>query len=427
MVDLVARVIPTVVNITAHRVLMAPDDSANAAVFPHIREAVGSGFIVDPLGYIATNRHVIDGAYEIAVTFSDGRTVDARLVFESTVVDMAFLKVDLDRPLPAVTLAANQKIEIGSRVIAVGNPLGLGTSVSAGIVSALDRNIKESPYDDFIQTDAAINHGSSGGPLFNEDGEVIGINTALFSSVDNGGSQGLGFAIPGRDIAFLIDQLKRYKRIRVGWFGARTQKLTPDMAEALTYPGVFGAIVATVTQGSPAGLAGLRPGDVIETVGNQPVLDTTTIERAAALSLGKTLPLRVWRDGVELAMTAEIVEAQDHGSLLPHDGAAKGPRFASAADMGLRLTAIDEAARVRFGLSPEVQGLLVSGVSSGSAADEAGLRTGDVIVSAQMTAVSGLAGLQALIDAQAKKGHHRIIVLLQAQGGQRWVALPLRQ
>ena len=427
VVDVVAKVIPTVVSISTHRIA-APsgDDRGKSASFSRINAASGSGFIVDPEGYIATNRHVVDDAYEIIVTFSDGRTAEARLLFKSTAVDLAFLKVDLDKPLPAAKLAANQNLRVGERVLAIGNPLGLGMSVSAGIVSAIDRNIKESPYDAFIQTDAAINHGSSGGPLVNSDGEVVGINTALFTSVDNGGSQGLGFAIPGRDVTFLIDEPKRYKSIRVGWLGLNTQKLTRDMAEALQFPGVFGAIVATVVPGSPASKAGIYPGDIVQSFDDEPIVDTTTLSRATALSLGKHVVLRLWRDGLSFTLPLTIEEADEpHGSLLVQMP-VKAPRFASAIDLGLALTPMNDEPRPHSAPTAGGTGLRVADVAGGSAAQEAGIRNGDIIVSAQMVPIATLDGFEALMKDQAQKGRRSIVVLVQAAGGERWVALPLR-
>ena len=426
MTALVARILPTVVSITTHGIGVEPKGAADRPdETQKIYEAHASGFIVDPSGYIATNRHVVDGVYDIAVTFSDGRTVEAKVVWKSTVVDVAFLKVERERPLAAVTLAADQRIEIGERAIAVGNPLGLGISVSAGIVSAVDRNIKQSPYDDFIQTDAAINHGNSGGPLFNEDGEVIGINTVIYAAVDNGGSEGLGFAIPGRDVAFLIDQLKRFKEIRAGWLGARTQKFTPDMATALGYRGVTGAIVADVEPDSPAASVGLRLGDIVETVEGQPVVDRTTLARAAALSLGKTLTLGVWRDGKSTEIPVRIVEdKRAHGARNPQD--ARHPRFKTAADMGLDLSPIEAGVRARFKLPDAVEGLVVTTVARESAASEAGVRVGDVFVSAQMAPLRTTAALQALIDEQSGRDLSRIIVLARSpDGSRRWITLPV--
>ncbi len=429
MVDLVARLIPTVVNVTAHHVTAPPRDAAatQGAAFARVRTGVGSGFVIDPSGSIVTNRHVVEGAYDLTVTFSDGRTVPAQLVWTSMAVDVAFLKVSVDKPLPVATLAADQSVRIGQRVIAIGNPLGLGTSVSAGIVSAVDRDIKESPYDAFIQTDAAINHGNSGGPLFNEAGEVVGINSALYTSTSNGGSQGLGFAIPGRDVIFLIDEFKRYGRVRAGWLGLNAQKLTSDMAEALRFPGFFGAIVATVAPNSPAAAAGLRSGDIVQTFGDEPIEDATTLNRATALSLGKHVQLGLWRDGKPLTVSVTIAEdPQSHGAAAQPYMDASGPRFASTGDMGLLLAPLTGELRQRFKLQAGVRGLVVTAVAEDSVAQEVGLRAGDVIVTAQMQPATDVDDLDRLILTQASSGRHAMIVLVQASGGERWVALPLR-
>jgi serine protease Do len=423
--DLVAKVLPTVVNITAHRVSV-PAARAESAGFTGVRQSVGSGFVVDPSGFIVTNNHVIEGAYEITVTFADGRTVPAKRAGESTCVDVAFLQVDVGKPIPAVTLAAGNGLRIGDRVFAIGNPLGLGTSVSAGIVSALDRNIKESPYDDFIQTDAAINHGNSGGPLFNEAGEVVGINTALFSSSTSGGSEGLGFAIPGRDVTFLIDQVKHYGHVRAGWLGVNTQKLTPELSQGLKYPGTYGAIVATVVPDSPAALAGIQSGDVVQTFEDEPVYDVTTLNRAAAMALGKTVKLGIWRESGVISVSATLTEDKRSHYAAGGDSDIAAPHFANTEDLGLELAPMSDDLAKRFKLPAGQQGLVVTGVAADSAAYEAGLRTGNVIVTIKRIPVKTVDAIEQVIADEASAGRGRVIAFVQASGGERWIALPIR-
>ena len=254
VVALLPKVIPTVVAIHTRRVAQADGDSVKPDKAPKIERAEGSGFIVSADGFIATNKHVVSGAYEVAVVLHDGTTIEARIVWESAVVDVAFLKIEAGHPLQAATLAPDGSLSLGQRVVAIGNPMGLGISASAGIVSALGRNLDQSPYDDFIQTDAAINPGNSGGPLFDLAGQVVGMNSILWTAGSNQGSQGLGFAIPGADITFLIDQIRRDGRIACGVLGVHAQKLTPAIAAGMDVPGFGGVIVATIDRDSAAEL-----------------------------------------------------------------------------------------------------------------------------------------------------------------------------
>ena len=256
---------------------MAPDQPSG---HPHRMQSLGSGFIIDPEGYVVTNNHVIEGADEITVTLQDNTTLKATLVGHDDRTDLALLKVQSDKPLPAVKFGDSDAARVGDWVLAIGNPFGLGGSVTAGIVSARGRDIQQGPYDDFIQTDAAINKGNSGGPLFNMAGDVIGINTAILSP--SGGSIGLGFAIPSGEARVVVDQLRQYHRARRGWLGVRIQQVTPDIAETLGLHGSDGALVAGVNTGGPADRAHLQNGDVILTFNGQKLHEMRTLPRVVA-------------------------------------------------------------------------------------------------------------------------------------------------
>ena len=278
---------------------------------PHGRgQALGSGFIIDPAGFIVTNNHVIEGADEITVTLHDGTSLKAKLVGRDERMDVALLKVESDTPLPAVPFADSDGSRVGDWVLAIGNPFGLGGSVTAGIVSARGRDIRQGPYDDFIQTDAAINRGNSGGPLFNMDGEVIGINTAIYSP--SGGSIGIGFAIPANAAKVVVAQLKDFGRAKRGWLGVQIQQVSPDIAEGVGLHTPHGAMVAGVSDNGPAAAAKIRGGDIILKFNGQEVKEMRTLPRIVAeTEIGKSVPVVLWRDGKEVTVQASIAELPD--------------------------------------------------------------------------------------------------------------------
>jgi serine protease Do len=424
---LLAKVIPTVVAIHTHRdISKSDDDSAKAAFAPKIQRAEGSGFIVSADGFIATNKHVVHGAYDVTVSLHDGRDLKAKIVWESTTVDVAFIKIEADRPLQAAILSRDPHVPLGRRVVAVGNPLGLGISASSGIVSAIDRNLRQSPYDSFIQTDAAINSGNSGGPLFDLDGNVVGMNSILWTVASGQGSQGLGFAIPAADISFLIEQLRGGGHIGCGTIGLQGQQLTPAMGEALGYPNPFGVIVAGMDAGSPAARAGLRLGDIVVNLDGKPLPDVTTLYRATCLALGHTTKIVVWRDGKTLTAEATPDLAPD-GKLGADDDAARmAPRFANARDLGLKLEPVDAATRRTFKLPASAHGFVVAEVADTSEAENAGLVRGDVIVSLQMRPLSGTETFDQAFAEQGEHGHRHVILLVKATGGDRWITFPVR-
>ncbi|ODN70540.1 Do family serine endopeptidase [Methylobrevis pamukkalensis] len=267
--------------------------------------ALGSGFIIDSSGYVVTNNHVVGAATDIKVTLQDGTTLPARLVGKDEKTDIAVLKVESDTPLPAVPFADSREIKVGEAVMAVGNPFGLGGTVTAGIVSARGRDIHSGPFDDYIQTDAAINKGNSGGPLFDMDGNVIGINTAIFSP--SGGSVGIGFAIPATLARPIVDEIRDHGGVSRGWLGVAIQPVTKDIAESLGLPGEKGALVSSVNGGSPAAEAGVEPGDVITSVGGKPVEQFRDVARLVAnVEPGSKTELEVTRDGRAMTLSVDV-------------------------------------------------------------------------------------------------------------------------
>lgn len=310
--ELVRKLLPTVVNITAHAEIAAPaPDLATAGPHPtehfEIRTNVGSGYVIDPSGVIGTNWHVVADAYEIIVTFSDGSRAEAEVTNAARIPDIAVLKVDVGHPLTAVHWGDSSKVQIGDPVLAMGDPLGVGLSVSAGIVSALNRNILNTPFEDFIQTDAMINHGNSGGPLFDLAGELIGMNTALVSPTS--GSAGLGFAIPSNDVHFVVDRLQHYGWVAPGWMGVKIQPVTPDIALGLGVTEPQGVIVNQVTAGGPGAVAGLQVGDVLIRFDDKIPSDNRAWQREIGRSSpGRVVKIGLLREGKALVVPVTLAE-----------------------------------------------------------------------------------------------------------------------
>ncbi len=338
-------------------------------------KALGSGFLVDAAGHVVTNNHVVAGAGKVVVTLDDGRELEAKVVGRDPRTDLAVLQVDAGAGLPFLSLGDSDKARPGDWVVAMGNPFGLGGSVTAGIVSARGRDIGAGPYDDFLQVDAPINRGNSGGPLFGMDGTVLGVNTAIFSP--SGGSVGIGFAIPSNVVKQVVAELEAHGRVERGFLGVSTQKLDPAMAAALRLPKAEGALVADVQPDGPAAAAGLRPGDVVTAVNGAAVQDPRALARqVAALRPGATAQLAVQRDGAAqvLAVTAQA---------LPGQAAGAGPEAAHGAGgkIGLALAPLDQAAREGLNIPAGTKGAVVAAVQPDSPAAEAGLRAGDVLLS----------------------------------------------
>ena len=377
------------------------------------RRAMGSGFIIDPEGYVVTNNHVIGEANSIEIVLQDGTRLDATLVGQDDKVDLALLKVESAAPLPHLTFGDSDGVRVGDWTIAVGNPFGLGGTVTAGIVSARGRDINSGPYDDYLQLDAPINRGNSGGPTFDVNGQVIGINTAIFSP--NGGNVGIGFAIPSNLAEPLIAELKEQGFVSRGWLGVQIQSVTPTIAESLDLDEDQGALVAQVTPDSPAAMAGLEVGDVILEFAGKPVETVRDLTREVALAdIGEAQDLRVWRQGDSVAL-----------SVAP--GQAPSTDLASATVaptdvLGLKLATLDAAARAAAGLSEEAKGVLVVEVS-GDAAEL--VSPGDVILSVDNQSVASPEDVVERVAAAEASERKAVLVLVNRQGEQRFATLDL--
>ena len=389
--------------------------------------SLGSGFIIDPAGYIVTNNHVIDSADEISVTLQDNTTLKAKLVGKDERVDLALLKVDTDKPLKSVSFGDSDAERVGDWVLAIGNPFGLGGSVTAGIVSARGRDIRQGPYDDFIQTDAAINRGNSGGPLFNMAGEVIGINTAIYSP--SGGSVGIGFSVPANLAKSVVAQLREYGHARRGWLGVRIQQVTPDIAESIGLKDTAGAMVAGVNEGGPADVAKIRNGDVILKFNGQDVKEMKALPRIVAETvIGKDVPVVLWRDGKQVTVQASVGELPDdvqQAAATAPPGRTPGSRTAEISGLGARLAPITDDLRDKFKLSQDQKGVVVTDVAPDGAAAGRGLKPGDVIVEVQQEPVSNPSDVQERMDRFRKQNRKTVLMLIQSGDGLRWVPVPL--
>ncbi len=417
---LIRSLLPTVVNIIAHANAIPPETNLAASAQTRsfqLKSSAGSGFIVDPSGVIVTNWHVLDQAYEIFVTFSDGSRVPAKVLNAARILDIALLKVDVGaRKLPAITWGDSSKMQIGDPVLAIGNPLGIGQSVTGGIVSALNRNIMDTPYDDFIQTDAPINHGNSGGPLFNLQGEVIGINTALISPT--AGSAGLGFAIPSNVAHAVITRLQTYGWTRPAFLGVKVQQVTPEMAEAVGMVEPHGSIVAWVTQGGPADKAGIQVGDIILSFADEVPTDERDLLRKIAGSVpGREVPITVIRDGATVSLPVTLGEwprmaweERDAPTMVAP------PHWNVPPDLGVQVTELTEKLAAENEIPPHPPGtkaVLVQGVAQDAEAARSGISVGDLILRFGKTEIGSQTDwTQAIAAARADGKSYALVLLL---------------
>ena len=398
----------------------------NGAPHPHKMSSLGSGFVIDPSGIVITNNHVIGDANDVVVIFTDGRKLKATVVGKDPKVDVAVLKVQSDKPFKTVKFGDCDKMRVGDGVMAVGNPFGLGETVTAGIISARNRNIDSGPYDDFLQTDASINKGNSGGPLFNLQGEVIGINTAILSP--SGGSIGIGFATPAASVQPVIDQLEQYHETRRGWLGVRIQPVDDSIAESLGLGAARGALVAGVEERGPAKPAGIVPGDVIVKFDGKDVKESRDLPRmVAGLAVGKEVQVVVIRNGKELTKTVTLGRLEDgEKEMAKTETPSDADSPAATTALGMQLSAINDEARKAFKIKDSVKGVVVSTVEPNSPAADKGLHPGDVIEEINQQAVESPADVSKSIAALKNAGKKSALLLVSNGAGDvRFVALAL--
>jgi serine protease Do len=414
---LVARLLPSVVAVDVQVPAPAKDDPAAQ------KREHASGFVVGADGTILTNGHVVDHATSIRVGFDDGTVLPARLLYRAP-VDLAILHVDAGRKLVPVVWGDSDRLRPGQGVIAIGNPLGVGLSVSAGVVSAVGREIPAAQNADFIQTDAALNHGNSGGPLFDLQGRVVGVTTGLLSPKGETGSIGIGLALPGNAVRFVLDSLLRHGRLREGWLGLGVARLTPAIADSLALPTVQGVMVTAAPPDTPAGHGGIRAGDVILRVGGRPIADSGALRRLVRTTPpGTRLAIALLRDGVARDVTVTAGEA----ALPPGRAVPRVSQPAESVDLGRVLAPLDQAARARWRMPDDTAGVLVAGIAAGSPAAGYGLAAGDVIVRVQWRAVGRPDQVLTRIAAARRAGRGHVLLVLRTMDGMRLVTLPLHR
>ena len=390
---------------------------------PHKSEALGSGFVISEDGYIVTNNHVIEKADEIQIEFFTGETLQAKLVGTDPKTDIALLKVESDKPLKFVNFGNSDLMRVGDWVMAMGNPLGQGFSVSAGIVSARNRSLSGT-YDDYFQTDAAINKGNSGGPLFNMDGQVIGVNTAILSPT--GGSIGIGFSMTSNVVSKVVDQLRQFGETRRGWLGVRIQDVTPDVAEAMGLADAKGALITDVPDG-PAKDAGILSGDVITSFDGADVGDTRElVRRVADAPVGQAVRVVVMRGGKSETLSVTLGRREEAEAVPVVAGAAPvAPEPQTADLMGMVVTPLTAEIAKELGVPEDTKGLAVTEVDETSVAFTKGLRVGDVITEAGQQAVVRVEDLNARVEEAKAAGRKSLLLLIRRAGDPRFVALPI--
>jgi serine protease Do len=423
--DIVAPLLGAVVNISVLKRADAAAATAEAGTaIGRAQHSLGSGFIIDPDGTIVTNRHVVADGYSVTVTLDDDRQFPARVLATNLYPDLAVLKIEAGAPLPTVHFGDSSALRLGETVVAIGNPLGLSGSISVGVVSALNRNLRSTVIDDFIQTDASINHGNSGGPLFNLRGEVVGVNWALIS--DTSGSVGLGLAIPAVDAAAVVERMRRFGRINAGFPGMNIQPLTPALAAAFGVAGTAGGVVAQVWPGSGAEKAGVRIGDVVLQIGSERRPDARAMLREMIhFPPGSVAPLVLWRDGQTISTDLTVTDfPPQFDPAGPPAMADRGPRVVSP-PLGLRLAAMSDDARKAYRLATGQTGVVVEQVAANSAGADAGLTAGDIIERVQDDPVATPdEAVRRLRQARAE-GHEMAPLLVHSQSRLQWLPVAL--
>jgi serine protease Do len=454
--DVVEKVMPAVVSVTVERTAPAeavsgprefggPQQGPDAEMFRRFMErffgergmgpqmpegprgvpmvAAGTGFIFDKDGYIATNNHVVEDAGKVTVTMSDGRELPAKVVGTDPDTDLAVLKVDAGKPLPYVEFADSDKVRVGDPVIAIGNPFGLGDSVTAGIVSAEHRVIGAGRFDDFMQIDAPINRGNSGGPTFDVEGKVIGVNAAIESPT--GGNIGIGFAIPSNLAQQIVQDLREHGQVERGWLGASIQGIDEDLAKNLDLGDQKGALVAQVIPDSPAAAAGLEQGDVILSYNGQPIKELRDLtSQVADTHPGTSAEMKVWRNGKEMNVDVEIGSTPGNDQVM---AAAEQPAQDNTPKLGVALAPLTPEALRSLDLPDGTEGAVVTDVQPGSPAAEKGLQRGDVILEADHQKVTEPKTVADAVRDATKRGDETILLLVKHQGQDRFLAVPLER
>ncbi|NMM45090.1 DegQ family serine endoprotease [Rhodospirillaceae bacterium KN72] len=436
--DLAEKLLPAVVNVSSEQEVKrsGPFPEEFMEKFgrgrddepPRHAQSLGSGFIVDGTkGIVITNNHVIEDSQEIKVILQDDTEYTATLVGTDPSTDVAVLKIDTDgKTLPEVPWGDSDKSRVGDWVMAIGNPLGLGGTVTAGIISARGRNIQSGPYDDYIQTDASINRGNSGGPLFNMDGEVVGINTAIFSQT--GGSIGIGFSIPSNQAANVADQILKYGSTRRGWLGVSIQEVTDDIADSLGLAKAEGALISTVHEGGPAQTAGFEAGDIILSFGGKPVHDTRELLRLVAnASVDEAVEVEVWRDGKTITLNPTLGQREkiDLAALSGEGTIEQGKGSVSRLDsLGVEISPLSEALIQEYNLNANEGGVVITDIAKDSDAADKDLRPGDMVLEVNQNPVSTPADVEKEVTTAMDAG--RSSVLLKVLRGDRKIFVAVR-
>jgi serine protease Do len=406
-----------------------PDGQQHA--FPQMPEgqsrriALGSGFIIDPSGYVVTNNHVVGNAGKVEITLQDDSKYTAKIIGRDPKTDIAVLKIDADKPLPYVTFGDSSVAQVGDWVMAVGNPFGLGGTVTTGIISARGRDIHSGPFDDFLQIDAPINRGNSGGPTFNLDGQVIGINTAIYSP--NGGSVGIGFAVPSSVAKTVVAQLEQHGKVARGWLGVQIQEVTPAIAASLGLQSEHGALVAVVTPSSPGAKAGLKQGDVILSFNGSEVGRLHDLPRLVAETAPEShATMNVWRNGKTVELQTAVGELPNNDQVASAEGGGQEEEQAARADaMGMHFAPLNNQLRRELHIGKDVQGVAITRVDPGSAADDVGFSTGDVVVAIDQQPVKTPQEAAAKLKEIAASPKKSALILLNRHGVTQYVGVTL--
>ncbi len=430
--DIVEKLQPTVVNISTLQAI--ENEETGETSFPVLdaeindephQTSLGSGFILDGEGYILTNLHVINAASEVNVTLHNNHQYKAEIVGKDPKTDIALIKITPNETLVPAKLGNSDNIRVGDWVLAIGNPFGLGGSVSAGIISAKSRDIESGPYDNFIQTDASINQGSSGGPMFDLNGEVIGINTAIFST--NGANMGIGFAMPTNTIRFVIDELKTKGTVERGWIGLKIQPNSSDIADSLALTGQAGIVVSSVTVDSPAAKAGIKAGDIILKLNGKAVEDVRFFSRAVAETAPSTeIALTIWRDKSPLEQKILVEKMPEETNNTSGKQKKILPPQETVYDaLGLNLADLTPDILDQYHLSNQVRGVVIEDIKIGSDAESKGLRKGNLITQIDKKDIFDMNDVRTYVEEAKQENNRPVLLLIEENGVPHYVAVKL--